>query len=149
MSSDTHMDISAPVMDMPIDSADPAHELSAAERRRAPRAQLVAGLGLYSESNFYAGFTEDISEGGVFVASYALLPVGSRVSIEVALPGNFEIQASGVVRWLRYSEGDEDSAPPGMGIQFDAISDDDRELIREFVENREPYFYDADLDVLS
>lgn len=143
MSSDTHIDLTAPAMDMPIDAADPA------ERRRAPRAELVAGLGLYSESNFYAGFTEDISEGGVFVASYVLLPVGSRVSLEVALPGNFEIHASGVVRWLRHSDGAEDSAPPGMGIQFDAISDDDRELIREFVQNRAPYFYDPDLDVLS
>ncbi len=116
---------------------------SLAERRRLPRASLVTELSLYSGSNFYAGFTEDISEGGVFVASYAVLPVGAQVSIELALPGGFEIRATGTVRWLRYA-GDEEagSEPPGMGIELDAIDEEDRLLIREFVQNRSPYFFD-------
>jgi uncharacterized protein (TIGR02266 family) len=116
---------------------------SLAERRRLPRASLVTELSLYSGSNFYAGFTEDISEGGVFVASYAILPVGAQVSIELALPGGFEIRATGTVRWLRHS-GDEGagSEPPGMGIELGAIDEEDRLLIREFVANRSPYFFD-------
>jgi uncharacterized protein (TIGR02266 family) len=121
----------------------PARVPTPAERRRLPRASLVTELNLYSGSNFYSGFTEDISEGGVFVASYAVMPVGAQVSIELALPGGFQIRATGTVRWLRYA-GDEElgSEPPGMGIELGAISEDDRALIREFVQNRSPYFFD-------
>ena len=59
---------------------DPQHasDTRSVERRRLPRASLATELSLYSGSNFYAGFTEDISEGGVFVASYAMLPVGAQ-----------------------------------------------------------------------
>lgn len=124
----------------------PVHRAPApdsAERRRSPRANLLTELNLYSDSNFYAGFTEDVSEGGVFVASYAMLPVGAKVSLELGLPGGFELRASGTVRWLRYFGGEEDgSQPPGMGIEFDVISDEDRALIREFVQSRSPYFFD-------
>lgn len=129
-------------MNTTIDPQETSHPRPA-ERRRRPRASLVTELTLYSGSNFYAGFTEDISEGGVFVASYAILPVGSEVSIELALPGGFEIRATGTVRWLRYS-GDEEagSEPPGMGIELGAIDDEARLLIREFVQNRTPYFFD-------
>ena len=113
------------------------------ERRRQPRVSLTTELTLYSGSNFYAGFTEDISEGGVFMASYAILPVGAQVAIQLALPGGFEIRATGTVRWLRYS-GDEEAGaePPGMGIELDAVDEADRLLIREFVQNRSPYFVD-------
>ncbi|MCZ7681583.1 MAG: TIGR02266 family protein [Sandaracinaceae bacterium] len=116
---------------------------SLAEKRRTPRVELTTELTLYSESNFYAGFTEDISEGGVFVATYAKLPVGAAVSLHLSLPGDFEIRATGTVRWLRESGADEDGTePPGMGIELEWISDEDRELIREFVRNRSPLFFD-------
>lgn len=117
---------------------------SLVERRSFPRARLVTELGLYSDSNFYTGFTEDISEGGVFVATYAVTPVGSQVVLELALPGDFEIHTTGTVRWIRGSGEDCDGTePPGMGIQFDALTEEELALIREFVENRSPLFFDA------
>ena len=128
-------------MNATIDPERASHS-SPVERRRIPRARLVTELSLYSGSNFYAGFTEDISEGGVFVASYAMLPVGAQVAIELALPGGFEIRATGTVRWLRGSGDEEGSEPPGMGVELSAIAEEDRLLIREFVQNRPPYFFD-------
>jgi uncharacterized protein (TIGR02266 family) len=129
-------------MNPTIDPEEASHS-SPVERRRIPRARLVTELSLYSGSNFYAGFTEDISEGGVFVASYAMLPVGAQVAIELALPGGFEIRATGTVRWLRGSADEvEGSEPPGMGVELSAIAEEDRLLIREFVQNRQPYFFD-------
>jgi uncharacterized protein (TIGR02266 family) len=116
---------------------------NAAERRRTVRASLATEVNLFSHSNFYTGFTEDISEGGVFVASYGLLPVGTTVAVNLGLPGGFEIEATGTVRWLRCSSGEDGTEPPGMGIQFTWIGEDDRELIREFVRHRSPLFFDG------
>lgn len=133
-------------MNTEMDHVAPTYEIapSTTERRRAPRANVVTEINLFSDSNFYAGFTEDISEGGVFVASYAMVPVGVSVELELGLPGGFEIRATGTVRWLRCSgAADDGTEPPGMGIQFDRISDDDRELIREFVRNRSPLFFES------
>lgn len=110
------------------------------ERRRSPRRHLETELGIYTDANFYSGFTGDISEGGVFVVSYVPLPVGTKVSLDLSLPGGFEIHATGTVRWVR-AQRDDEGQRPGMGVRFDDLSEQDRELIREFIENREPYFY--------
>lgn len=129
------------LIDLPRTSTH--HTQAATERRRVPRAKLVTELNLYSGSNFYAGFTEDVSEGGVFVATYAMLPIGAKVALELGLPGGLTIEATGTVRWLRDCRTeDESTEPPGMGIEFDGITDEARALIREFVENRSPYFFD-------
>ncbi len=110
------------------------------DRRNTPRRHIEIELGIYSDSNFYSGFTHDISEGGVFAATYVPLPVGTKLSLHLSLPGGFEIRATGVVRWIRVQR-DPDCLPPGMGIRFDEIADEDSDLIREFVEGRDPYFY--------
>lgn len=114
-----------------------AHE----EMRRTRRAHLVTELNLHSGSNFYTGFTHDISEGGVFVVSYLTEPVGTTVTLELGFPGGVGIHARGVVRWVREPRDTEANEPPGMGIQFVDLEDEDRALIREFVECREPLFH--------
>ncbi|MBZ0118068.1 MAG: TIGR02266 family protein [Sandaracinaceae bacterium] len=112
------------------------------ERRRYRRAHIVTELDMHSESNFYTGFTQDISEGGVFVVSYLAEPVGTMLSLELHFPGEVEICARGVVRWVREPRDlDGSNEPPGMGIQFVDLADDDRALIREFVELRAPLFF--------
>jgi len=124
---------------MPSSSA--ASTLDPAERRVATRVRLEAHIHLHSESNFYTGFTDDISEGGVFVTSYLLEPIGTAVSIELALPGGCLIVAKGVVRWVRDPRNDDDHTKPGMGIEFEGLEGVTREAIAEFVMNRSPDFH--------
>jgi uncharacterized protein (TIGR02266 family) len=114
---------------------------SALQRRRHDRAHLTTELNWFSGSNFYTGFTQDISEGGVFIVSYVTEPVGTEVSLELGLSGGFEIFATGIVRWVREHTSDE-SEPPGMGIQFTKLSDEDRATIAAFVKHRDPLFYE-------
>lgn len=110
------------------------------ERRAYPRVALEIEVTLGSESQFYAGLTGDVSEGGIFVSTYQAIPVGERVSVSFKLP-NGETKATGVVRWMRpASEG----APPGLGISFDELSENGRELVRAFCEERPPLYYDVD-----
>lgn len=113
------------------------------ERRAASRVNLCVGVGFQSDTNFYAGFTEDISEGGLFVATHMLQPLGTELQLTFSLPNGYEITTAAVVRWLRDPRDQDGDAVPGMGIEFRALQSADHDMIRQFVALREPIFYDA------
>jgi uncharacterized protein (TIGR02266 family) len=92
-----------------------------------------------SDSNFYLGITENLSEGGVFIATYLLKPIGTDVRVQLELP-TASIEVSGVVRWLRTFDAGEDW--PGMGVQFDRLDPKAEAQIREFIGYRDPLFFD-------
>lgn len=104
------------------------------------REQLEANVGATTESNFFVGFSGDISEGGVFVATYLTLDVGAKVEVLVTLPGGFEKKIPGTVRFVR-DPMDMDSEP-GIGVRFDRLDEEARELILRFIRKRPPLFYD-------
>ena len=118
-----------------------SHAASAIDRRATPRVELCVGVGFSSETNFYTGFTEDLSAGGLFVATHALLPIGTSLNITFWLPDGHEVTTVGVVRWVRNTRDYNDDAGPGMGVQFRGLRADDADAIREFIALREPIFY--------
>ncbi|MDJ0765269.1 MAG: TIGR02266 family protein [Myxococcota bacterium] len=114
----------------------------AAERRRAPRIAIEADIGFQSDTNFFMGFTEDISTGGLFIATYDVREKGSLLSVNFTLPDGHLISAQGIVRWVReYNETTPDIVP-GMGVQFEDLDPNDKEMIYHFIEKRPPIFYD-------
>ena len=113
------------------------------ERRYAQRVDLNVGVGFRSDTNFYTGFTQDISEGGLFVATHMLQPIGSEITLTFALPTGPEISARGIVRWQRDPHEYNALTPPGMGVQFQDLSDADLERIRKFVALRDPLFFES------
>lgn len=108
---------------------------------RAKRVEVTLVVGIESESNFYAGFTENVSECGVFVATFAPLAIGSSVALRILLPGGELVQAVGTVRWVR-PFAEKTDGPPGMGIRFDQLSARDTARIQAFTEARAPMFFD-------
>jgi uncharacterized protein (TIGR02266 family) len=112
-----------------------------AERRTARREALNVEVGFRSDTNFYTGFTCDISTGGLFVATHMLQPIGTSLTLAFALPNGHEIEVRGVVRWLRDPRDYDSDAVPGMGIQFEGVDEEDARAIREFMSLREPMFY--------
>jgi len=118
----------------PLSEGDP--------RRRFYRKDINLDVSLFSDSNFYAGFTENLSAGGVFIATHNLLKVGETIDVTITMPNDKKVVAHGVVRWLReYSETSD--SPPGMGIQFMRLEGED--LIKDFLAARAPLFYDDEL----
>jgi hypothetical protein len=102
-----------------------------------------ADLGTNSPTNFYKGLSGNdvIDHGGVFVATYMIPKIGSVVRLKVSLPGGYEFEANGVVRWAReHSEAGD--VPPGFGAQFTQITPEARQLVYRYVRNREPLFHD-------
>jgi uncharacterized protein (TIGR02266 family) len=99
---------------------------------------------LESDDNFYAGFTGDISEGGLFIATDNPPPVGATVSFRLHLPGEphgWDIK--GVVRWVRRDETGGANVRPGCGVQFTEIPMEAVVEISDFVLKRETILFEA------
>ncbi len=110
--------------------------------RAAPRFNVELQVNVFSESNFYAGFTENLSATGIFVATHVLRPIGSSIEVSVLFPGRVEpVRFRGEVRWLRDISAGSDGEP-GMGIRFDSLTPEQNALMSEFLRTRDPLFFD-------
>jgi uncharacterized protein (TIGR02266 family) len=110
-------------------------------RRTSPRHGVEMEVGISSESNFYVGFTENLSATGVFVATYTPKRIGTKVEITLTFPNGTQIVAPGVVRWIRGSTPGGD-AWPGMGVQFEKLTADQDAAVKKFIRFRDPLFFD-------
>lgn len=121
----------------------PSTDYVAAERREHERVQLDVQVDLFGDTNFYTGFSADISEGGIFVETYAQHAVGELVRVRFTLPDDAEpIEAVTTVRWLRV-RNDANDTHPGLGLKFVEISPEALGRINEFVQkSRLPTFFD-------
>lgn len=114
------------------------------ERRRNDRVKATVEVSLSSEHNFYTGFTQDISEGGVFVAGIDTLPIGTEVEFDLKL-GRGTVRVTGVVRWVRV-QSEYVEAPAGMGLEFRDLHPAAAQKINDFIAaKRDAIFYDDDL----
>ena len=115
------------------------------ERRTSARVDLEVEVGLETDNNFYTGLTQDISTGGVFVATHNLRRRGERLVVKFSLPGvstPFTVDAE--VRWLREvsSLHGGHEAATGMGLKFLNLPPQAKAVIASFLKQRESIFYD-------
>ncbi|MEP7050211.1 MAG: PilZ domain-containing protein [Pseudomonadota bacterium] len=118
---------------------------------RAPAPPVPAGalrieaeLGAHSTTNFYKGLSGNdvIDSGGIFVTTYQIPEIGQTLSLRVSMPGGYEFEAIGIVRWTRDAPNSGADGAPGFGAQFTQISPEGRQLVYRYVRNREPLFHD-------
>lgn len=96
---------------------------------RAPT-ELAAVVDLGTESAH--GVIQNLSAGGLFVATNSLADQGAMVRVEFALPGNLgAIRATAEVRWTR--SGTNDGAAGGMGLRFVDLGTDEATAIGRYV----------------
>lgn len=100
------------------------------DRRRAERVPINEEFGGLAGTNTWVS---DLSEGGVFVHSRDRLAIGSSIQLRftVLLQDPVVIEAVGTV--VRHSEH-----PCGMGVAFEAISEDMAARIQAVLEHRRP-----------
>jgi len=121
----------------------PRKEIAPHPRRTMPRIALNVDIGIQSENNFYTGFSEDISEGGIFITTYDFKPIGTKINLSFTLPNGYMIMGSGTVRWLREFNPMTPDILPGMGIQFDELNPDDKTQIDAYIQSNAPMFYES------
>ncbi len=147
-SARSHPSGSAPALDGPelreeatiLSMAPPS---DAAVRREHSRFHVDLGVTVGSDHNFYAGFAENLSAGGVFIATHKLKPVGSKIELTINLPEGVQLRAEGEVRWVRVFNEQSDT-PPGMGVRFSNLGSASVALIQGFLARRDPLFFDDD-----
>jgi len=122
-------------------SEPPPEPEEATERRTFQRAQINVEIGLRTETNFFVGFSGDISEGGILISTVSLLPIGTWVTLSFSFPGGVEIEAEGEVAWTREGTAFDSDLNAGMGIRFTHLSDEALAAIQEFASIREPIFH--------
>jgi len=110
------------------------------ERRAAPRVEVEVEVSFASESQFFVGLSGDLSEGGLFVATWRSLPLATAVDLALSLPDG-PVFARGHVRWVR--DQVEGGAAPGLGIAFECLSPGDRARIEAFCAERAPLYCDV------
>jgi uncharacterized protein (TIGR02266 family) len=102
-------------------------------RRRAPRREghfRVRVKGLLRDKEF---LTEDISEGGLFIATEKPGNPGVRLNLFVVHPlTQREMALEAVVRWTRSKTGPDGDAP-GMGVQIITESAEDKDAFLHFL----------------
>lgn len=118
--------------------ADPTHQ------RQAERHDVEVAVDLESDTNFYTGLTQNISTGGLFIATHQIRHVGDRIRLKFTLPGaGRTIECDTEVRWIRENSSlHRTDGASGMGVRFLNLSASDSTAIDGFIRSRESLFYD-------
>lgn len=99
-------------------------------RRRHFRVDLEVHVDVISGTQFFAAASQNLSVGGIFVATEDCLPVGTQIDVSFTVPGDAEsFFAVGQVRWIRLGG----QGPSGMGIQFLGLSQSDEVRLEALV----------------
>jgi uncharacterized protein (TIGR02266 family) len=111
-------------------------------RREHDRFSVELEVNVTSEHNLYAGLAENLSAGGVFIATHQLQKVGSKIELSLRMPDSEEeFPIVGEVRWVRlYNEHSDTS--PGLGVRFLDLPAGAAAAIGRFLAQREPLFFD-------
>ncbi|MBN8470684.1 TIGR02266 family protein [Corallococcus exiguus] len=111
------------------------------DARKAGRVRMHTTIDTRSDSNFFTGFSMDISEGGIFIATVEAVPRGTPVELDFTLPGGRPLTVNGVVRWARDGNDRTPDLMPGVGVQFTTLPPEVAHAISSFVATRDPMFY--------
>ncbi len=107
-------------------------------RRKAPRIPCELEVEFSQETELYAGITADLSQGGLFIATYHPYPLGTRLDVGFELPDGTAVKACGTVRWLRAEAAG--VSRPGMGVAFERLSEEALAAIVAFCRQRAPLY---------
>lgn len=109
------------------------------------RVDLEIEVNLRNEHTFFTGFSENVSEGGLFVATEAPYDVGEKVELSLSLMGDEAEVLHGIVRWVRPG-GTSGGLPAGMGVQFVDLTKSTQKALQSFVDSRakDTLFFDLD-----
>jgi len=122
----------------------PTTQATPTEGRQQERKELQVEVGLLADCQFYTGFAQNISSGGLFIATHDPMPVGSRFEVSFNVPGISHVfQTQCEVRWVRsYDGGALNDLSPGMGIRFMNLETLEQELINQFISGADTIFFE-------
>ena len=105
-----------------------------ADNRHTQRVPVQLLVDYRCGGHYLFDFCRDLGTGGVFIQTDKPLSSGSSVDLTFTLPDSKEtLVAKGKVIWVQNEVPGRDLIP-GMGVQFDTFSPEQRQLLEDFVE---------------
>jgi type IV pilus assembly protein PilZ len=87
-----------------------------------------------ANGHYLFDFCRDLGAGGVFIETRNPLSHGSVVELTFTLPDSKEtLEAKGRVIWVQ-TEVPDKNLTPGMGVQFESFTAEQRTLLQKFVD---------------
>jgi uncharacterized protein (TIGR02266 family) len=128
----------------PIPSQSPPSQQPQQYVRASERFDLEVKVDLESDHNFYTGLTQNISAGGLFIATHHLRKIGDRITLKFSIPGTSEpVAVETEVRWIRENTAlHRAEGGTGMGVRFINLSAEASAAITRFLQSRDSLFYD-------
>ncbi len=110
--------------------------MAEAEGRQHPRAQARIKVEYHFGSSTGVGYTNDISEGGIYLASSPIAPIGTRIYLRMHLPGSHAGEPLKIIGLgTRAIDSAEGKIKPGMGIHFEVAYARTRESLGDFIDS--------------
>jgi Tfp pilus assembly protein PilZ len=104
------------------------------DRRRHPRGALAVEVKLQDSGTSYAGSAENLSAGGLFISIVEEFELGALLHVSCTLSDGRVVRADGLVSWTR---GQDTDVEPGIGVEFLAMTDEDRKLLEGLDEKQD------------
>ena len=113
-------------------------------RRYGPRAQFEISVGVATKHRVFVGLVDNISTGGLFIATDQELKKGDKVEVKFTIPGeehSFNKQAE-VMLIRPYDElGNDRNSQAGAGVRLIDLSDDEKRMLNTFINEHDPMFF--------
>lgn len=100
----------------------------------------VIALDFSEDTYFFTSLSGNMDDGGIFVATYERLPVGTRLAIWFELPAGSVLDARGEVRFIR---DDGNLGHPGLGIAFTDLAPEAHDAILDHCARHPPLYADG------
>ena len=100
--------------------------------RISTRISAVIRIDYHTTDSFFTDFADNISNGGMFIATTKPLKPGTRLSLEFLLPEcDYPIHVKAKVAWSRSVPSE--NQKQGIGVQFDDLSASTKDKINTIV----------------
>ncbi len=114
------------------------------EKRQDPRIGVEIEVTVKGVHTFFNGLTENISRGGVFIATHRIFPIGTEFDLFLKVEGR-EMNIHSKVKWVREKTPYlAEEVHPGMGLEFMGLDEESRAAIESFLRKKEPIFFDSE-----
>ena len=113
-------------------------------RRYGPRAQFEISVGVSTKHRVVVGLVDNLSTGGLFIATDQELKKGDTVEVKFTIPGvAHSFDKKGEVAWIRpYDElGNDRNAQAGAGVRLLDLTDDEKHMLNAFIDEHDPMFF--------
>jgi uncharacterized protein (TIGR02266 family) len=101
--------------------------------RQETRTQKTLSVSYEDKESFVDAYTENLSDGGLFVSTRNPLKQGEQFLLTLQLPDFPDpMKIKCEVVWAR-AEGEETDSPNGMGVKFIEITQEDKETLKQYL----------------